>query len=92
MPTFEAPRPERRSMPVPVFPESVDFAEVVPGWVDLRVTIGLSGEVLEAEVLEASHPALADPARVALEQARYRVVRDPVGRPVQVTIRERIEF
>jgi len=89
---FEAVRPERLSMPVPVFPPWLDLEALVPGWVDFSVQIDERGEVITCDLLDTSHSALVEPARVALTQAKYAPVRDPRGVPVRVRFRDRVEF
>jgi outer membrane biosynthesis protein TonB len=89
---FAGERPRLRSRPVPVFPAYVDLESLIPGWVEFRVRIDEEGRVLEVELLEASAPALEEPARTAQREARYEPVRDPRGMPIRVWFRERIEF
>lgn len=80
--------PERVEMPVPVFPASTDWAVVAGGWVELRITINLHGEVTAVEVLDSSHPSLIIPVVEAVKKARYRA--DQAARAA--SFRERIEF
>lgn len=90
--SFEGARPALVSMPVPVFPRGIDFEAVIPGWVDFSVHLDAQGRVTAVELLEASHPALVEPAREALEEARFEPVLAPIGMPVPVEFRHRVEF
>ncbi len=79
-------------MPVPILSRWVDWDAIPGGWVRLEISLDEVGNVTRARVLESSHPDLEDPALDAIRQARYSPLLDPFGRPVIVTIEDRIEF
>ena len=92
VPIFAGAKPKLLEMPVPVFPENVDFEAVFPGWVELEIELEVDGSVLGVSVLDASSPELRAPLRQAVSGAQYTVARDPNGVAVRVTFRDRIEL
>lgn len=91
-PVFEAEKPVRLAMPVPVFAPPVNLDAVVPGWVEFMVRIDELGNVIEAEITGASHPELREPALRSIKQARYSVARSPAGLPLRVSFTDRVRF
>lgn len=89
---FKADAPERVKMPIPVIPDWVDLNEVAGGFVKFRLRIDEAGQVVAAEVVEASHQELIDPALQAIQSSQYTITRDPQGQPVQVWFSDVIEF
>lgn len=89
---FSASKPERVSMPVPVFLEDVAFDQVIPGWVEFEVSIDHDGWVSKAVVVGMSHEDLVAPAMDAISDARYTPVRDGNGNVVLALFTDRVEF
>lgn len=92
LPEFKAELPVRVSMPVPIFPDWIDFDVMIPGWVEFMVKIDTTGDVIDVTFIEASHPDLRAPAEAALREAVYTPVYDPQGLPFGVSFRDRVEF
>ena len=89
---FNGPKPQRLSMPVPVFPQGVVFDPMIPGWVDFDITIDGEGRVVAAMLIESSHDELVAPAQEALMRAVYKVVGGESGGAVFAQFRDRVEF
>ncbi len=92
VPAFAADPPELLYRPVPMFQESADLDAIAGSEARFRIVVNEAGAVLEAVLLETTHPANVTAARDAILQSRYRPMRTPQGFAIQVTLEETLEF
>ena len=92
LPVFTADPPELLSRPIPMFHESADLDAIAGSSVRFRIMVDEEGAVVEAELIETTHPGNVAAAREAILQSRYRPVRTPQGMAIRVTLEEALEF